>query len=74
MLKSFKTRLLAGVTFFVGGEPVRDLVRTFTRAVFRLVKPLSLSAARLGCACHGPRHLLDNCPYHGVEARRLIRG
>lgn len=75
MTKAFKARLLASACLpWPGAKLIRDTIRDMTRAVFRTIRPLSLQAARFGCPCHDERHLLDNCPYHGLEARRIIHG
>jgi len=42
--------------------------------IYRLIRPASLAAQRLGCACRSKAQIIGNCPYHGFEARRLIHG
>lgn len=74
MLNAFKARLRASVCLTLTPAEWRETIRTFTRMVYRLVKPGSLGAMRLGCGCKTIHQLLGNCPYHGLEARRIIHG
>lgn len=69
-----KPRLLASVALLGSLELERDTVRTINRIVFRMVQPATLGARMLGCGCIGPRQFIDNCPYHGITARRLCHG
>lgn len=74
MLKSFKARLMSSVAMLGTRDGERELVGAMTRAIYKLVTPGTIGAGYLDCLCLGPQQLVDNCPYHGREARRLARG
>lgn len=74
MLNAIKARLRASVCLTLTAEAWREVIKAFTRMIFRLVRPGSIAAQRLGCACRTTAQLLTNCTYHGLNARRLIRG
>lgn len=71
---SFRAQLLASVAMLSSPRFERQLIRAMTRAVYKIVIPGTIGAGYLDCLCLGPQQLVDNCPYHGREARRLARG
>lgn len=71
MLNAIMARLRASVCLTLTAEAWRDAIKAFTLMIYRLVRPGSNAAQRLGCVC-SPAHLLVNCPYHGLAARKVV--
>lgn len=74
MLNALKARLCASTCLTLTAEAWREVIRAFTRMIFKLVRPNTPGAQRLGCHCTGPHGLTGNCPYHGHDAREVIYG
>lgn len=74
MLNAFKARLRASVCLTLTAEAWREVIRAFTRMIYKLVRPNTAGARRLGCPCTGIHGLVGNCPYHGRAAREVIFG
>lgn len=71
----FKARLLAGTCLpWMPREAVRDLVAKVTLAAYRIVRPGTRGAQRMGCPCQSERSVNDACDFHGLAVRRLIHG
>lgn len=72
MLNALKARLRASVCLHLTAEAWREVIKAFTLMIYRLVRPGSIAAQRLGCDCRTTAHLLNNCPYHGLAARKVV--
>lgn len=74
MFNALKARYRASVCLTLTAEAWREVIKAFTLMVYRLVQPGTFGAKRVGCICRSKAQVLTNCPFHGIEARRVIHG